>query len=436
MNNIWNHLKLYKNILILGFGREGQSTYSFIRENDKDYLLVIADLKDEIKNNPLIKGDSDLKFVTGESYLDDLSKYDCIIKTPGISLSAELIKELDDKLTSQADLFINQYRTQIIGVTGTKGKSTTASFIHHFLQISGCDSILVGNIGVPPFDLINSIRSNTIIVFELSSHMLQTVSASPHYAILLNVFPEHLDYHQTLENYSDSKSNIFKFQDTDDFLAVGENKGAKDLVAKFGHNAVILNQNNFSEFAINKFINSRQIMQNIILGAEIALLAGAKKDLFGKALETFRSLPHRLQIIGTFKGITFIDDSISTIPESTLVALDAYPQTDILILGGKDRGISYESFAGGLSKRRNLKIFCLDEAGKKIYDLLIKNNLEKENYFLFSNLEEIVKKCYEVLVLTGGIVLLSPAAASYTQFKNFEERGDVYKNLVEKYGNN
>ena len=139
-------------------------------------------------------------------------------------------------------------------------------------------------------------------------------------------------------------------------------------------------------------------------------------------------------MVGTFQGITFIDDSISTIPESTMVALETYPQTDILILGGKDRGIPYETFVEELSKKLNLKIFCLDETGKKIYNLLLGTNSTSQNYFLFDNLEEIVKKSYEVLSLSGGMVLLSPAAASFTQFKNFEERGEVFKNLVQKFG--
>jgi UDP-N-acetylmuramoylalanine--D-glutamate ligase len=263
--------------------------------------------------------------------------------------------------------------------------------------------------------------------------MLQRVSTSPHFAILLNVFPEHLDYHQNINNYGKSKANIFKFQNENDFLAIGENQGALDLISKFGHKATLVDINNFSAFEENKFITSKQIMHNIILGAEVAVLAGAKKDLFEKALETFKTLPHRQQVIGVFKGITFIDDSISTIPEATMIALDAYPKTSILILGGMDRGIPYEDFTEEISKRLNLKVFCLDESGKKIFNQLMKINPQNKNYFLFDNLEEIVKKSYEILSSSGGTVLLSPAAASYTQFKNFEERGDAFLKYAIKY---
>ena len=282
MNNIWENLKTNKDILILGFGREGQSTYSFVRKYDKDKFITIADKDKNIENLEIIKNDKNIKLITGDNYLNELKDYDCVIKTPGISISDKLFEELRGKITSQTELFIKNYRNQIIGITGTKGKSTTASFVHHFLQISGCDSILVGNIGIPPFNLIDLIKENSIIVFELSSYMLQKVSVSPHFSILLNVFPEHLDYHQTLENYSNSKANIFRFQDENDFLAISGNIGAQDLVSKFEHKAKIINSKNFASFEENKFIPSKQIMHNIILGAEVALLAGAKKDLFEK----------------------------------------------------------------------------------------------------------------------------------------------------------
>ena len=158
METIYKQLEKYEKILILGFAREGQSTYSFIRKYDKDKILTIADVNEKIMDLEIIKGDVNVQFIVGASYLDNLSDFDCIIKTPGIPLSKEMIDILGNKLTSQADLFMQNYRDQIIGVTGTKGKSTTASFIYHFLQISGCNCVLVGNIGLPPFNILDSIK--------------------------------------------------------------------------------------------------------------------------------------------------------------------------------------------------------------------------------------------------------------------------------------
>ncbi|MFA6515392.1 MAG: UDP-N-acetylmuramoyl-L-alanine--D-glutamate ligase [Candidatus Paceibacterota bacterium] len=430
--NIWNNIKKYNNILVLGFGKEGQSTYLFIRGYDKSKVITIADQNEKIETLNIFSEDSNVRFITGDDYLKHLDNYDCIIKTPGISLSEKILTDLNQKLTSQADLFLREYRMQVIGITGTKGKSTTASFINHFLVTSGKDSILVGNIGLPPFDLIKNIHSKTIVVYELSSHMLQGVRVSPHYALLLNVFPEHLDYYKLMDNYTKAKAKIFEYQDEGDFLAIGKDKGAIDLVNRFISKAKKVDGSEFSDFKENEFIRSRQIMENIILGAQVAILVGAKPQLFMEAVATFKTLSHRLQIVGKYKDITFIDDSISTIPEATIVALEAYPETDILILGGMDRGISYTNLVDELVKKENLKIYCVDVAGKRIYEELLKINPNNKNYLLFDNLEEIVKKSYEMLP-HGGVVLLSPAAASYTQFKNFEERGDAFAKFAMKY---
>lgn len=430
--NIWNNIKKYNNILILGFGKEGQSTYLFIRKYDKNKVVTIADQNEKINNLGIFLEDSNIRFITGGGYLEHLEDYDCIIKTPGISLPENILLDLNKKLTSQADLFLREYKMQIIGITGTKGKSTTASFINHFLITSGKDSILVGNIGLPPFELLGNVNSKTIIVYELSSHMLQGVTVSPHYALLLNIFPEHLDYYQTMDNYIKAKAKIFKYQNEQDFLAIGKDKGAIDLVNKFGSRAKKIEGIEVLNFKENEFIKSKQIMNNIIIGGQVAVLAGADLGLFEKAVSTFKTLPHRLQVVGKYKNIIFINDSISTIPEATMVALEAYPRTDILILGGMDRGISYTNLVNELAKKENLKIYCVDIAGKRIYEELLKINPNSKNYLLFNNLEEIVKKSYEVLP-QGGIVLLSPAAASYTQFKNFEERGDVFAKYVMKY---
>jgi UDP-N-acetylmuramoylalanine--D-glutamate ligase len=429
--NIWDNLKKYNDILILGFGKEGQSTYLFIREHNKSKVITIADQNEKIENLDIFRGDLNIKFITGKDYLKNLEDYDCIIKTPGISLSEDILLKLNKILTSQADLFLKEYRMQIIGITGTKGKSTTASFINHFLITSGKNSILVGNIGLPPFNQIKNIHPGTIVVYELSSHMLQGVTVSPHYALLLNVFPEHLDYYQTMDNYTKAKARIFEYQNEEDFLAIGKESGAIDLVNKFRSEAKKVEGIEFLEFKENEYIKSKQIMDNIILGAQVAVLAGAKPQLFIEAVKTFKTLPHRLQVVGKYKNITFIDDSISTIPEATIVALEAYPQTNILILGGMDRGISYYNLVNELVKKENLKIYCVDGAGKRIYEELIKIN-PHDNYLLFDDLEAIVKKSYEMLP-RGGMVLLSPAAASYTQFKNFEERGDTFAKLAMKY---
>ena len=207
-NSIFERLK-GKKVLVLGFGREGRSSFSFINNNIPVAELAVAD------RNAAALSDVPVTSFSGEHYLDALNDYDVVIKTPGISL-----KDIDvdiSKITSQTDLFLEAFHSQIIGVTGTKGKSTTSSLIHHLLQSSGRKSFLVGNIGVPVFEIMDKVTSDSIIVFELSAHQLQFIHRSPHVGILLNIFEEHLDHFGTFEAYSEAKKNIIAKMTADDW---------------------------------------------------------------------------------------------------------------------------------------------------------------------------------------------------------------------------
>jgi UDP-N-acetylmuramoylalanine--D-glutamate ligase len=443
MNNIWKNLEKYERILILGFGKEGQSTYSFIRKNDPSREITIADVNDKVRESQICNGDDNIKFITGIDYLEKINDYDCIIKAPGISLSIEMIKSLGDKLTSQASLFLKEYRDQTIGITGTKGKSTTASFIQHFLKLTGKDTMLIGNIGVPPWDEESRIMKDTVIIYELSSHMLQTISVSPHIALLLNIFPEHLDYYGDMENYVKAKARIFTHQFSHDILITGDDVGVTDALVKFKHRSHLIKWDSASTdeylfvpemFAsVPSAIRGEHIHHNFIFGAVAACYAGADPALLLLALDTFKSLPHRLEVLGTWKGISFINDSISTIPEATIAALAAFPETNIVIVGGMDRGISYENLVSKLIYTPELFVFCIDESGKKVYDALTDAREDRKHFRYFPSLESAVENCFPTLAGRGGTVLLSPAAASYTQFKNFEARGEAFLEYIKKY---
>ena len=435
MDSIWTLIEPYTSILILGFGREGQSTYAYIRANDKDRILTIADASESVRENTILKNDTNVRFVLGPDYLKDLSGYDCIIKTPGISLPDSTIKSLGERLTSQADLFLRTYRHQTLGVTGTKGKSTTASFIHYALLASGKKSVLLGNIGVPPFDAVEQIELDSAVVFELSSHMLQTATVSPHVAVFLNIFPEHLDYYDSMEAYAASKANIFRFAFPGDILVTGDSEAVDGLVKKYGTQAHLVTWDTepdppYSFYVPEKtLLKGDHMLRNLALGAAAACYIGGDSDSVRESLATFQGLPHRMENIGTYKGITFINDSISTIPESAIAALNAFPDTNVLILGGMDRGVPYAKLADELLNHPDLSVICIDEAGKRIYA----EAKDKTNFILLDTLEAAVKKSYELLP-EGGTVLLSPAAASYTEFKNFEERGKAFATYAEKYG--
>jgi UDP-N-acetylmuramoylalanine--D-glutamate ligase len=228
-----------KTLLILGFGLEGRSTYRLLRLYFPLLKIAVADKNTNLDRSGF-ENDANLNFILGENYLGQIPLFDVVFKTPGISLNGSKINLGKTILLSQSSVFIENYSRQIIGITGTKGKSTTSSLIFHLLQTAGKDSVFVGNIGQPPFEAVSKISLGTIIVFEMSSHQLEHTCFSPHTAILVNVFQEHLDHYHTFEKYSLAKLNIAKYQTRadyfifngkdawlNDFINEGQTKGQK-----------------------------------------------------------------------------------------------------------------------------------------------------------------------------------------------------------------
>ncbi len=439
-----------KKILILGFGKEGQSTYQTIRSVEPNKSLSIADQNSDhhfaIK---IAREDKNIILKLGESYLDEVENYDLILKSPGINLQGINLNH-KTTLSSQTQLFLEFYSSQTIGITGTKGKSTTASLINHILIKAGKDSVLVGNIGIPPFSAIKNIKEDTIVVFELSAHQLENLHHAPNIGILLNIFQEHLDYFQNFEKYRKSKSNIFRSQKKDDLFIL--NFDQDELQEMYSENP-IPNFKSFSRKNLKSdcYVNNGVIYLMIeeapipiiktndirnLIGAHnhynlmAAILACSAKGVtpqqIKSGIESFKSLEHRLEYVGNFKGIDFYNDSISTIPEATIEALKSLPNTDTLILGGFDRGTNYDNFINFLILSKVRNFIFMGEAGKRMKAIF--KSKEHSNQFLFSanSFKEVFQHIKSVST-KGKICLLSPAAASYDQFKNFEERGLEYK---------
>src|SRR5215468_8709151 len=231
-----------KSILILGFGTEGQATYEYLRRRWPSKPLSIADRRnmDEFSEDVIrrIQDDTALNVNFGARYLDSADGYNCqvIIKTPGIPASLDAIvrsRKTGCVLTSHSQIFLSTYpREKVIGVTGTKGKSTTTSLIHHILQTAGLPALLVGNIGQPPLTVVDDALPGTYFVHEFSSHQLAEIETSPHIAVLLNIVPEHLDYYASFEEYVAAKENITKFQTPDDFLVFAADYPIPSAIAR------------------------------------------------------------------------------------------------------------------------------------------------------------------------------------------------------------
>lgn len=441
-----------RKLLILGFGREGESTFRFLEKYFPEIKIAVADVNENIPDKLNRK---QIKVFTGKNYLNSIKEYDLILKTPGISLN-HLSFSFDKKtITSQTDLFLEFYHKQVIGITGTKGKSTTSSLIYHIIKLYSGDVVFVGNIGIPPFDLIEEIKPSSRIVFELSSHQLEFIHRSPHISVLLNIFKEHLDHYRTFEDYKLSKLNITEYQDSYDyFIYNADDKNTCDLIPSvksvkniflFSLKEILQNgcyvsgdtiffRDHKNESPVYDLKQERKLkgdhnIYNIMAAVCACKISKIPDKYIIEGINSFKGLEHRIEYVGKYDGIDFYNDSIATIPEATIEAIKTLKSVETLILGGFDRGIDYTLFTEYLSGSDVKNILFMGKAGDRIYSILNKMDYGNKRLIIAENLEKAVHIAKEKTSIYG-ICLLSPAAASYDSFKNFEERGDVYKKIV------
>lgn len=441
-----------RNIAILGFGREGKSSYNFIRKHLPNIKLTIIDKNDILSNNEYLKDDNNLSFVFGDNYLDNLDIYDLIIKSPGISFKDIDKEKLNGKITSQIELLLEVYRNNVIGVTGTKGKSTTTSLLYKVLKDQGKDTYLVGNIGVPVLEEIENYNENTILVMEMSSHQLEFLKVSPHIGIVLNLYEDHLDHAGSVENYHNSKMNMFKYQNESDISIYCYdcealknkvlNNNYKSISYKISDNKIDENtiylDNNYVKFNNKKLYNKNDTrnligdhnLKNIMFILLVSELLKLNNDATIKSINSFIPLEHRLELVGSFNDVIYYNDTIATIPKATINGLKALENVDTLIFGGMDRGISYDELVEYLINNSTGNLICMPTTGHKVGNILKEKT--NKNIIIVDTLEEAVIKAKEV-TRKGMICLLSPAASSYEYFKNFEEKGKCYKDLIRKY---
>lgn len=403
-----------KRILILGFGREGKSSLAFVKKYLPDAVVAVAD------RNAMEGVDH-----SGEGYLQAVYDYDIVMKTPGISL-----KDFDAKgveITSQTDLFLSQFHSQTIGITGTKGKSTTTSLIYHLLKSSGRDAILTGNIGIPCFDIMEQIREDSIVVYELSAHQLEFVHNSPRVGVLLNVFEEHLDHFGTFERYKQAKFNLLRYMGADDYAVVHDSLMMDTL-------ALGVNNVSFSRMEYDIDADALPILgPHNLLNAKAALCAcsayGIDVNEVIPHLYTFKPLEHRLEPVGTFGGVTFVNDSISTIPQAAIAACQTLGRVDFLLLGGFDRDIDYSPLVDYMKEHPVPHLLFTGKAGGRMMSMMAEVSVQKVRYDSMEEAFDYLRRHAK----SGDVCLLSPAASSYDQYKNFEERGRKFKQLAQSF---
>ena len=448
IEKILNILNNYENILILGFGREWKTSYNFIRRHFPDKKLTILD-----ENRIWEINDENTEILIEKITVERLREFDLIVKTPGISFKWMDTEWLN--ITSQLELLLEVDRENVIAITGTKGKSTTTTLLYQVIKNQKENTFLLWNIWVPIFEQIENFDEDSTLVIECSSHQLQYIKTSPHIAILLNLYPEHLDHYNSLEEYYESKLNIFKYQTEWDFAIVDEQvisvmESLSSWGEAEGYNLYSSLRSEWQSVAIKTIIwkdilvqwdfvmlnwkeiyniheprkllwehNLRNIM-NILVVCDILKLDFEKAK---NVIAEFQPLEHRMELVWTFDWVTYYNDSIATIPASTINSLKSIPNVNTLILWWMDRWIDYSGLIDFVNSSNVENVICLPKTGHDIMPSIMKKTYKVEN---LPQAVDIAKQVTE----KWNTCLLSPAASSYTFFKNFEERGRLFKELV------
>lgn len=410
-------------IAILGFGQEGKAILKFLKRTQPKVKPVILDRKRDPK------------------YLSKLKNFDVIYRSPGVPYNLPQIQKAIKggvKFSSATDLFFESVSRRskgtIIGITGTKGKSTTSTLIYKVLKNAGRDVYLGGNIGKPAIELLPKLKKNSITILELSSFQLQDLERSPKIAIILDVFPDHLDAHLDLKEYLAAKSNIVKNQKGGDLVFYfSGNKQSKNIALKSRGKKIVvtyppslklLKGDPLARIKIPGEHNRKNAAMVMAVANEVKV--PQKRVL--QVLEKFGGLTHRLQLVKATKGVKFYNDSASTNPETTAAAIMSFPKhPKIIIMGGKDKNLDYKPVAKAAYGEDVRLVVLFGENQRKIQ--LALNKIAKTKPA--KNLKAAVKIAREA-AKSGDVVIFSPGSASFDMFENYKARGKEFERIVKK----
>lgn len=412
-----------KSVCILGFGKEGQSVLGALRTLSLQEL-VVADQNTELQVDGCTTQ-------LGSDYLKGLERFDVIIKSPGIPPYSEIVTARErGQVTGSLQIFIDTVRAQgalVIGVTGSKGKSTTSSLIHAGLVAGGKQAFLVGNIGTPAFDAIGEVKSDAIFVIEMSSYQLMDITAGPDLAVVTSFFPEHLDYHGSLDDYLAAKMRIATTQPPTGTIFYNANSPECSQIGVHSLGTKVPVSRSDSPLPITEthLLGDHNLM-NLGLAWKVVESLGVTKETVQAAFRDFKSLPHRLEVVGTYHDIVWVDDAISTTPESTIAALNALgANVETLVVGGLDRGYDFSVLGKRIAASSVKNLIMLPGTGEAIRDAVGGEVAS----FPAQNMQEVVQIAREHTT-PGKTCLLSTASPSYNSFKNFEEKGRLFQEAI------
>jgi UDP-N-acetylmuramoylalanine--D-glutamate ligase len=425
---------LKQKIAVLGIGLEALDLLDWLKTNSKDCAITLFDQNPLIKQKHKIKGK--YQYSVGKNYLNQgLTNFDIIFRSPGFYRLHPALKKAQQAgvtILSPTKLFFDLCPSRIIGVTGTKGKGTTTTLIHTLLTSAEKTSYLAGNIGKPFLKLLPLLKSSDWVCLELSSFQLQDLTKSPHISVLLNITSEHLNVHQSTNEYRLSKTSLVKFQKSTDHAVINKDYTVTRKMAKLTSAKLHL----FSRFNLKLDRSKVKLrgdhnLENISAAMTVAKIIGLSQAETLRTIYQFKGLEHRLEEVRTVKGVTFYNDSFSTTPETAIAAIKSFSEPTTIILGGSDKGSDYTQLSRVIVKAKNIKtIILIGQMASKI-----KTHIEKAGSFKGEYLTKIKTMAQAVKLsfshsAPGSVVILSPACASFGMFLNYKDRGKQFKDAV------
>lgn len=420
-------------IAIVGYGVEGKSVLNYVLKTYPDADISIYDERQVIGELP-----GNIAVIVGTTAFIDVDA-DIVFRSPGIAPNKISTK---GDITSATKEFLEKCPAPIIGVTGTKGKGTTASLIHSILQASGKKSWLVGNIGTPALDVLDQITPDDIVVYELSSFQLWDLEQSPHTAVVLMIEPDHLDVHADFAEYVNAKANITKHQTADDVLVYAKANDTSSHIAiqseaakrPFQDDALAHVDDGWFYFGETKLCQTEALklpgehnLDNACAAINAVWEYVQDGGTIASGLAAFGGLPHRLKFVREVDGVSYYDDSIATTPGSAIAALRAFEQPKVLILGGSDKGVEYTELIDAVLGSSSMRaVLCIGAIGPQLHEAFIDKGAKGGlNLVSETDMKMIVEKA-KACAQPGDVVIMSPAAASFDMFKNYADRGEQF----------
>lgn len=425
-------------IAIAGYGTEGKTNYTYWNTPDNDVIIV-----DE-RDIPTSELPLDANVITGEGAFERLQGFDMVIRSPGV---APRKIHTDGKVWSATNEFFAKCPAQIIGVTGTKGKGTTSSLIASILRSAGKTVHLVGNIGQPALDALSDVQPEDIVVYELSSFQLWDLVTSPQVAVVLMIEPDHLDTHADFDNYVTAKSQIAANQLTTDRVVYNAANVYATKIAQLSpgqrlpypseHTAHVRGDMfYYGETELcdldNLLLPGRHNLENALAAITAVWPWIQEPDTIAEGLRSFAGLPHRLELVREFDGVHYYNDSFSSAAGAAVAAIRAFTSPEIVILGGIDKGADFTELAQVIKNAPNVKqLIIIGKIRHKLADVLRQNGVTQSMEVTdVQTMQEIVGLARQAAA-PGDIVILSPACASFDMFKNFYDRGDQFRSIVQ-----